>query len=479
MGRLVAAEKVSDWINFDRDNVDWHYEGKESTSMASRQVEGVAYLWNLLSTHNVALQADEVGMGKTFQALGVAALLWKMKPDAKVLVMAPNRDICAHWERELNAFVHFHFREADHCIKNSVDGGLVPVVQKCWRLDDLAAAVESNAGHLYLTTIYSLSGLVPQEEKDNNIIAKARANAKKNRNRIRHALDEDGFDLVIIDEAHYFRNKNGKSQRVNAAEEFFGSGATRLADKSLLLTATPSHTHLNDINNILSYFLEVEELEKKAPEVLMQSYGLRRFRRMKGIDRYHSKREYRNEKAIPCDFSERPESEMFFALYQKKLVTELKFTRDNKSLLYGFLEGFESPGRRLGQSDNLVNEQEDDIGEENQKDFSKARDTKMLTRLSEQYFTSYGRSPDHPKYGQLVDMCLPNNLFIAPRDLHEDKHLVFVRRIPSVRELTQRINEAYDAILAVKIYRAWGLEDNDSVVKKWRATSAENHGNGA
>ncbi|TXK96406.1 hypothetical protein BMR10_07865 [Methylococcaceae bacterium CS4] len=284
---------------------------------------------------------------------------------------------------------------------------------------------------------------------------------------------------MIIDEAHYFRNKNGKSQRVNAAEEFFGSGATRLADKSLLLTATPSHTHLNDINNILSYFLEVEELEKKAPEVLMQSYGLRRFRRMKGIDRYHSKREYRNEKAIPCDFSERPESEMFFALYQKKLVTELKFTRDNKSLLYGFLEGFESPGRRLGQSDNLVNEQEDDIGEENQKDFSKARDTKMLTRLSEQYFTSYGRSPDHPKYGQLVDMCLPNNLFIAPRDLHEDKHLVFVRRIPSVRELTQRINEAYDAILAVKIYRAWGLEDNDSVVKKWRATSAENHGNGA
>ena len=474
----LLPQKVADWINFDRDNIDWHYEGKESTSMASRQVEGVAYLWNLLSTHNVALLADEVGMGKTFQALGVAALLWKMKPDAKVLVMAPNRDICAHWERELNAFVHFHFRDADHCIKNSVDGGLVPVVQKCWRLDDLATAVETNTGHLYLTTIYSLSGLVPQAEKDNNIIAKARANAKKIRNRIRHALDEDGFDLVIVDEAHYFRNKNGKSQRVNAAEEFFGSGSTRLANKALLLTATPSHTHLNDINNILSYFLGTEELEKKTPEILMQNYGLRRFRRMKGIDRYHSKREYRNEKAIPCDFSERPESEMFFALYQKKLVTELNFTRNNKSLLYGFLEGFESPGRRSGQSNVLANEQEqeeeeeeEDISEENRRDFSKARDTKMLARLSEQYFTSYGRSPDHPKYSQLVEMCLPDDLFTAPRYLHEDKHLVFVRRIPSVRELTQRINEAYDATLAVKIYRAWGLEDDDLAVKKWRGAS--------
>jgi len=474
-GKLLP-EKVADWINFDRDNVDWHYEGEESTSMASRQVEGVAYLWNLLSTHDVALLADEVGMGKTFQALGVAALLWKMKPDAKVLIMAPNRDICAHWERELNAFVHFHFREADHCIKNCVDGGLVPVVQKYWRLDDLAAAVESNTGHLYLTTIYSLSGLVPQEEKDDKIIEKARANAKKIRNRIRHALGDNGFDLVIIDEAHYFRNKNGKSQRVNAAEEFFGSGATRLARKSLLLTATPSHTHLNDIKNILSYFLEAERLDNKSPEILMQNYGLRRFRRMKGIDRYHTKREYRNEKAVSCDFRKRPESEMFFALYQKKLVTDLDFTRNNKRLLYGFLEGFESPGRRSGSSDNVINEDDDDVDEVSQKDFSKARDTMLLSRLSEQYFKSYGRSPDHPKYGQLVDICLPNDLFTAPRDLHEDKHLIFVRRIPSVRELTQRINEAYDEILAVKIYRALGLEDNDSVVKKWRATSWSREG---
>lgn len=483
-GSLLPA-KVADWINFDRENPNWHYVGKDASllepaSMASLQAEGVAYLWNLLSTHGVALLADEVGMGKTYQALGVAALLWKMKPDAKILVMAPNRDICAHWERELNAFVQFHYRHADHCVKNSVDKGLVPVVKRCARLEELATAVEDNAAHLYLTTIYSLSGLVPQSEKESDILAKARANARKIRSRIQEALDGHGFDLVIIDEAHYFRNKDGDSQRVNAAEEFFGKDESRLADKALLLTATPSHTRVQDISNILSYFTASAFLKDKPAEILMRTYALRRFRRMKGLDRTHTKRDYRKEIDIPCDFNERPESEMFFALYQKKLVTELGFTRNNKSLLYGFLEGFESPGRSALQSN-----EEDDIAveteetrEDNKVDFSKAKDTQLLARLSDQYFSKFSRSPDHPKYSQLVDMCVPDDLFTAPRVLHDDKHLIFVRRIPSVRELTQRINEAYDEILACKIYRAWGFNDEDAAVMKWRETSWSRDGLG-
>ena len=466
----LLPEQVADWINFDRENVDWHYEGKESTSMASRQAEGVAYIWNMLSLHNVSLLADEVGMGKTFQALGVAAMLWKMKPDAKILVMAPNRDICAHWEREFNNFVQQHYRQADHCVKNSVDGGPVPAIKKCWRLDDLVSSVEAHADHLYLTTIYSLSGLVPQAEKKGNINLKARNSARKIRERIMRTLDGVGFDLIIVDEAHYFRNKNGNSQRVNAALEFFGGPFSPLAEKALLLTATPSHTNLNDIKNILSYFIDADKLEEKSPQELMQKYALRRFRRMQGDRVYHSKREYRRERDIPCDFKERPESEMFFALYQKKLVTELDHTRNNKSLLYGFLEGFESPGRRSGEISASVSDIQEDVDESTGKDFSKAKDTKILTRLSDQYFTNFGKSPGHPKYGQLVEMCVSDDLFNAPRDLHEDKHLVFVRRIPSVRELTQRINEAYDAKLATKIYRAWGLDDDDPAVKQWRAT---------
>lgn len=465
-GALLPS-KVADWINFDRSNPQWHYKGPDSTSMASRQAEGVAYLWNLLSRHGVALLADEVGMGKTFQALGVAALLWKMKPDAKVLVMAPNRDICAHWRREYHAFVQFHYRPVDHCVKNGVDGGPVQSIQTCSRLEDLATAVEEGAGHLYLTTIHALSGLVPAEEKGGDNATTARKYARKIHDRIKAALGGAGFDLIIVDEAHYFRNRDGGSQRVNAAEAFFGASGARLGDKGLLLTATPSHTQLNDVHNILGYFVDGSEDADHSALALMEKYGLRRFRRMQGANGHHSKREYRREKDMPCDFGQRPESEMFFALYQKKLVTELGMTRDNKSLLYGFLEGFESVGRAGATSEPGAVadvEADDDTG----KDFSKAKDTDLLARLTAQYSSTFGRFPDHPKYGQLVEQCLPKDLFAAPRDLHEDKHLVFVRRIPSVRELTQRINEAYDAGLAQRIYRAWGLSDDDPAVEKWR-----------
>jgi hypothetical protein len=60
----------------------------------------------------------------------------------------------------------------------------------------------------------------------------------------------------------------------------------------------------------------------------------------------------------------------------------------------------------------------------------------------------------------MVDECLPRGLFDASgRALHEDKHLVFVRRIPSVRELTLRVNERYDRLLARYICEAWGASD--------------------
>ena len=139
---------VADAINFNNKDPAWHYRTDSKVTMASKQAEGVAYLWNLLSRNKVALLADEVGMGKTLQALGVAAFLWKMKPDAKVLVMAPNKDICAHWQREYQAFVRSHDR-SDHRIKNASDSWPVQSIQTCTRLEDLAHSLEAGAGHLF------------------------------------------------------------------------------------------------------------------------------------------------------------------------------------------------------------------------------------------------------------------------------------------------------------------------------------------
>lgn len=463
----LRPEQVGCWINFRRDQPDWCYASDGPDSMASRQAEGVAYLWNLLARQGVALLADEVGMGKTFQALGVAALLWKMKPDARVLVMAPNRDICAHWRREFQAFVEFHYRPVDHCVKNGVDGRPVPAIHTHTRLEDLVSAIKQGAGHLYLTTIHSLSGLVPDRQEGRNSAAVARERAHGFHQQIKAALGSDGFDLVIIDEAHYFRNRDGGSQRVAAAEALFGLAESRLSPKTLLLTATPSHSRLEDIHSIVSYFQTPDPETAKTPMAMMKAFGLRRLRRMQGQAGHFSKHQYRTEQGMACDFGQRPESELFFALYQKMLVTRLGITRENKSLLYGFLEGFESVGCASLESDantdpNAAVQADTEI------DFSKADDTELLSYLTGKYSSAFGHLPDHPKYGQLVERCVPKDLFAAPRDLFDDKHLVFVRRIPSVRELTQRINAAYDDLLAARIYRAFGLTEDSPLVKSWR-----------
>jgi hypothetical protein len=463
----LLPEQVSTWINFDRDDSSWHYGKGQAVSMASKQAEGVAYLWNLLALHGVALLADEVGMGKTFQALGVASLLWKMNPDARVLVMAPNRDICRHWQREYDAFLRDHYREEDGCVKLE-GGGAVQAIGFCRNLDELASSVEGNAANLYLTTIYSLSGLVPQDQKNNDSGTIAKANAVKIRERVKKALGRC-FDLIVIDEAHYFRNVDGGSQRASAAKGFFGERQDPLASKVLLMTATPSHTRLEDVANILGYFTDVGN----NPWVpgLMSKYGLRRFRLMEANGVHYSKGQYRHEKLAPADFSQRPQAEMFFALYQKKLVTELGCARENKQLTYGFLEGFESIGRAAARNKSSGQKSYEEIEENVKGDFGKAPDTALLERLTGQYYSSFNKFPDHPKYGNLVQQCIPPSLFDAPRALHEDKHLVFVRRIPSVRELTQRINEAYDAILAARIYTAWGLKADGAAVKRWCRSS--------
>ncbi len=456
----LRPEQVAQWINFEQGNAGWSYRSGEK-SMFSRQAEGVAHLWNGLSRDRVALLADEVGTGKTFQALGVIALLWRMNPKAKVLVMAPNRDICQHWENELAAFVKHHYREADGRVKQGDKA--IPAAAAFYGLHELTEAIEKRLEQerptqLYITSIRSLSGLLKGDEKAGKGAAAKRAAGDYHR-RIKAALGPNGFDLVVVDEAHYFRNTQGGSQRVAAAGAFFGGPRDRLAQRALLLTATPSHTHLGDVPNILGFFLkDHDELRDCAPEELMRAHALRRFRIM--ADTGFTKHQYRAERAIPCNFAGQHSAEVFFALYQRRLVHELGATEEKRRMLYGFLEGFESAVpdgqlEALRQTDGKTSDEDHHAD-----DFHKASDTELLRSLSQEFRLHHREAPAHPKYGRLVDECVPRGLFDgSERALHEDKHLVFVRRIPSVRELTQRLNERYDRLLARHICDAWSASD--------------------
>ncbi|CAE6869552.1 RNA polymerase-associated protein RapA [Paraburkholderia aspalathi] len=452
----LTPERVSRWITFNRGHADWVYSAAEE-SMAARQAEGVAGLWNKLALHDAALLADEVGTGKTLQALGVMSLLWKKNKHAKVLVMAPNRDICRHWERELRKFVKNHYRASDDVVRRAADGGPVHEPQLCWRLGDLAEAVEAGPGCLFITTIYALSTLVRGESGEGFDKLVGAADAAKNiHRRLMRALDERGFDLLVVDEAHYFRNNEGQSQRAVAAHEFFGTQGKRLGRKALLMTATPSHSSMDNITAILSY---VTDVGIDTHEELLKKYSLRRLRRMKGRDGTYDKYSYRNETAIEADFGQDPAAELFFALYQKLLVKQQ--IADGKRFLYGYLEGFES--FETHSHDDKPDAEVDQSG----RDFKGASDTEILKRLARMH-RSLGKLPAHPKYDALVNQCVARDVFDARLDVHEHKHLVFVRRIPSVREIAKRINAAYDLQFGRRITKALALEDPEA--EKWEAS---------
>ncbi|AOS96147.1 ATP-dependent helicase HepA [Microbulbifer aggregans] len=470
----LRPEDVSQWITFERGNADWRYESANKTSMAAKQAEGVAGLWNRLAQYDLALLADEVGMGKTMQALGVMALLWKQNPDAKVLVMAPNRDICTHWIREYRGFLREHYKEVDHLVRNLADGGPVHEPQLCKRLPDLQEAVSSGAGHFYLTTIHSLSGLLPSDLKVSDDKQRlAERTAREINREILRALDGAGFDLVIIDEAHYFRKAGGGSQRVGAARGFFGSGNKRLAERALLLTATPSHSSLADVPAIFSYFTDFDrDVDLQDAPELLRKHAVRRLRMMEGAAddsgqrRFHNKYSYRHERALPADFGDDLSAELFFALYQKKLVEDAAVSGNNRRFMYGYLEGFESVGV-TDPTDNQDSENNDDQVAADS--YTTAPDTQVLQALTREYHRRFSRYPAHPKYDKLLQQCVPQEIFSTGPDLHEHKHLIFVRRIPSVREITQRVNEAYDELLANRIVKALGVPRPATVLKDWRA----------
>ena len=62
-------------------------------SIAEEQLEGAVAMHNLLARQGFAYLADEVGMGKTYVALGAVALLRYLNPGFRVLYIAPRENI--------------------------------------------------------------------------------------------------------------------------------------------------------------------------------------------------------------------------------------------------------------------------------------------------------------------------------------------------------------------------------------------------
>lgn len=454
---LISPEIVSQFVSFHRDHLEsWHYDPNDR-GISHLQAEGVAAIWNHLSKSGLAVLADEVGMGKTIQAWSIISLLWLLKPKANVLIIAPNQSVAEKWADEFKVYLHSHYRKADNRVKCEIEHQPIhdPIV--CTTLESVVNAFSQRTAHLVISKITIFSGLLKSDEKTSKK-AKALNAAKEGEQKRLKLLGSipNGLDLLVVDEAHYLRNVTGDSQRVCAAQAFFGKPdlCENLARNVLLMTATPNHSTNQDVLNILKYF---DSTKYESASAALQCHAVRRLRRLEDKNKY----QYRLESDLSCDFAKDVPAEIFFALYQKKLAEledpetkEPFYSRESRNFMHGYLEGFETT--KVEASKQV--ESEADSGVE-RTDYHTAIDSEILERLSKEYHQQFGCYPKHPKYDQCLEAMVPDFGQFWKRNeraIEEDKNLVFVRRIPSAKELASRANEAYDRLMLHKIMDAIG-----------------------
>ena len=97
-------------------------DGDADPSQAEDQLRGAVAIHNILQREGVAYLADEVGMGKTYVALGAIALFRHFNPGFRVAVIAPRENIQAKWMKEWQNFATYIARLADLRVK-ALHGG--------------------------------------------------------------------------------------------------------------------------------------------------------------------------------------------------------------------------------------------------------------------------------------------------------------------------------------------------------------------
>ena len=112
---MISLETARQLLDFGGGAED--AEMRLSAGRAESQLAGAVAIHNILERDRVAYLADEVGMGKTYVALGAFALFRHFNPRFRLLVIAPKENIQLKWVREYRNFVRNNVRFADRRVK--------------------------------------------------------------------------------------------------------------------------------------------------------------------------------------------------------------------------------------------------------------------------------------------------------------------------------------------------------------------------
>ncbi len=482
--RKIKTEELNRLINLKTPN-NRHI----SAEIALKQAGGIAALYNILCDRNYAYLADEVGMGKTYQALGLASLIWHLKPDARILFIAPRENIQNKWLMEYQNFIVHNCIRPDNRIKEPLLGNPIHRPQTCHSIYEFiknSFLFESKAFFLrqtsfsYLPQYFDITKTRIKIGEINRLIQKkepklfksalftADENIFLDNNQITYYIGSiynkliPKFDLIIIDEAHNIRRSN--NMKLAAMSSIFGflndHGIENLPapetkfSKILLMSATPAHSNIADISSQLSYFEpDVKFLENCHESENLKKYMIRRYRRYKHLTKY----DYRNEKPIGITVKDSAD-ELFLAVVQKKLEEELaggvtinKDSRNKSIYKIGFLECLESYEAKVNDATEPDNEKQSEFTEIDEGE-SEAPDKKLINDIVSSYrefMLSKGCTSSHPPHPKQDYIKTKARECFESSELK--KLLIFVRRIASVKELRERITDEFDAYSFEKI----------------------------
>lgn len=484
---------------------------------ANEQLDAAVAIHNILLKNNVAYLADEVGMGKTYVALGAVALFRHFNPNFRVLVIAPRENIQSKWMKEFRNFIEHNVRYPDLRVK-AIDGRSARPMAACSNLLNLVhqSVVDPNRDFFLRLTSFSLP-IAGSEQVDSGAAYRLRDELRRHlpwmkdevfdlRNKqefkdnvaraVCCALPE--FDLVIVDEAHNLKHgfsESGAARNRVLASAFGRRDETineklfpnyrRKAKRVLFLSATPieeTYTHLwnqLDLFGLGNPFTDLKsaDTDPKAKKEIAARFLVRRVTTIHLGGKEYTKNLYRREwrrggvdnHDEPIRVTD-PRKRLIVALVQKKVSELLGHERFNSSFQIGMLASFESfletarvkkPEEDAGNFDD-AEQTDDDLERE-------GVDVGDVNRLARSYRTQFGMEMPHPKLDAVVDG-------LSSAWQTGAKSLIFVRRVASVKELKRKLDEKYDAWLLSKLRRE--LPENvlprfEQVVEKYKRERAE------
>ena len=496
-----------DNINISKVKATINFSGKSSSFdgdnyIPELQTQGVTALCKILHSRQYAYLADEVGMGKTYQAIGVISMLLKENPNAKILVIAPNRSVQNNWISEINIFKSNNLNDyIELSVKNFEE-----------RKEFLNSFHDENKENIFITRLTTFSTIsdsvirykypnhkyteenavkeifeglccVTNSEKPINLKEKFNSfDAGKICGKFLRNYTTD-FDLVIIDEAQNMRNENNatvflnywlglrrcndsKSSSVGKILSYIAS-KNKTDTKFLLLSATPAHRNIESLRRQLFYFEDTSSVppsENITHEYLKQ-FLIRRLRTYDNESKYNVRKITPNNVAeiLENDSNEGLTQRLFLALVQSKLAKDT--AKNNSTYKIGFLETFESynpSGANLSvdEESGEKGKEFENNGSQEKGEKGEAPDKKILQKISKSFFETFGEGkyPPHPKFcfmeNEISDVIKGNIPLIKEEKNSPEKAVIFVRRLATVDELEKRLNSMYEN----RIVSYWGFE---------------------